>query len=146
MSVILPVISAIGGILDKVIPDADKRAEAKIKLAQLEQAGEFRGLELSVQAIVMEAKSKDKWTSRARPAFLYVMYVFILFALPMGILSVWYPAEVQLAIVGVKAWLAAIPRELYALFGTGYLGYVKKRSDDKQVIMGQEPKKFLGIF
>jgi len=28
----------------------------------------------------------------------------------------------------------------------GYLGYVKKRSDDKQVLAGIKPTKILGIF
>lgn len=146
MSISLPVMSTIEKLIDKVIPDAGKRAEAKIQLATLEQNGEFRELEIRMQAIVMEAKSNDKWTSRARPAFLYVMYTFILFAIPMGIMSVFYPVEVQLAIEGVKAWLQAIPVELYTLFGAGYLGYVKKRSDDKSVLLGNEPKKLLGIF
>ena len=146
MSIDIPVLSLIGDVVDKIIPDADKRAEAKIELARLHQDGQFRQMEIQMQAIVMEAKSNDKWTSRARPAFLYVMYTFILFSLPMGFLYAFEPEAAKNVAAGVKAWLEAIPAELYTLFGAGYLGYVKKRSDDKQVLLGQEPKKVLGLF
>lgn len=146
MSISIPVLDAISKVIDKVIPDADKRAEAKIAMATLQQNGEFRELELAMNAIVMEAKSNDKWTSRARPAFLYVMYTFILFSLPMGLYFAFDPVNAKEVADGVKAWLEAIPGELYTLFGAGYLGYVKKRSDDKTLLMGKEPSKILGIF
>ena len=139
-------LSLIDKALDKIIPDADERKKHKIKARELDLEGEFKPLEMAMSAVVMEAKSNDPWTSRARPSFLYVMYVFILSALPAGIIGVWYPGEVEMASAGVKSWLEAMPGELYALFGTGYLGYVKKRSDDKMVMAGKEPKKFLGLF
>ena len=84
----IPVLGLIDTAIDKLFPDADKRAEAKVKLARLHQDGEFRELEASMNAIVMEAKSADPWTSRARPSFLYVMYFFILSAIPAGIAGV----------------------------------------------------------
>ena len=146
MSIGIPVLSLIGDVIDKVIPDADKRAEARIALAKVHQDGQFRQMEVQMQAIVMEAQSKDKWTSRARPAFLYVMYIFILASIPMGALYAYDPIIAANVATGVQSWLKAIPTELYTLFGAGYLGYVKKRSDDKQTLMGQEPKKFMGIF
>ena len=37
-----------------------------------------------MSAIVAEANSSDPWTSRARPSFLYLIYVLLLFAVPMG--------------------------------------------------------------
>jgi hypothetical protein len=92
------------------------------------QDGELKELEISMSAIVAEARSSDPWTSRARPSFLYVMYVMILTALPMGVLSVFRPdMAVQIA-EGVKAWLTAIPDQLWWLFGAGYLGYTGVRS------------------
>ena len=146
MSISIPVLGAISKLVDKVIPDAAARDKAKLELAQLHQNGEFRELEIAMNAIVMEAKSNDKWTSRARPAFLYVMYTFILFSLPMGVFYAYDPSNAKEVSDGVKAWLEAIPTELYTLFGAGYLGYVKKRSDDKTALLGNEPKKLLGIF
>lgn len=49
-----------------------------------------------------------------------------------GILSVWWPDQVALAAVNVGQLFAAIPDELYWLFGTGYLGYSASRSFDKR--------------
>lgn len=118
-------------ILDKVIPDPEQRQKAKMELLELQQAGQLKELEVSMSAIIAEAQSQDKWTSRARPSFMYVMYVFILAALPMGVLFAYHPEVAGAVTTGVKNWLAALPEQLYWLFGTGYLGYSAARSYDK---------------
>lgn len=122
-------------IIDKVIPDADKRAELKIELERLHQQGEFKELEVRMSAILEEARSADKWTSRARPSFLYVMYIMILTALPMGVLYAFSPETAGNIATGLREWLNAIPDSLYALFGAGYLGYSGARSYDKGKIL-----------
>lgn len=74
-----------------------------------------------------ETASPDRYISRARPSFLYLMYGMILLSLPMGLLSA-ISAPVAAAITnGVKLWLNSLPDGLYALFGTGYLGYTAAR-------------------
>jgi hypothetical protein len=80
-----------------------------------------------LQAIIAEAHSADPWTSRARPSFLYVMYAIILFALPMGVLSAISPGAASDIATGINAYLNGLPEPLYALFGTGYLGYTAAR-------------------
>jgi len=120
-------------ILDKVIPDPEQREKAKLELMKQQQAGHFREMEISLSAIVAEAKSRDKWTSRARPSFMYVMYILFLSAIPMGFLFAFNPDVAGNVTVGVKNWLNALPDELYWLFGTGYLGYSAARSYDKGV-------------
>lgn len=146
MNAITPIINTVGSIIDKVIPDRNESQRIKLEIARLQQDGDFREIELRLNAIMMEAKSADPWTSRARPTFLYVMYLFILFAIPMGFLSAYDPDIAKQIADGSKAWLESLPTELYALFGAVSLGYVKKRSDDKAMLLGQEPKKLLGIF
>lgn len=136
----------IGTALDKLFPDAAERDAAKLRMMELNNAGQFKEIELALSAIVAEAQSKDPWTSRARPAFLYVMYVYLLMAVPIGLLAVFWAADVAAAIAAAKEYLAAIPEEMWMLFGAGYLGYVKKRSDDKEVANGMAPKKFMGLF
>ena len=42
----------------------------------------------------------------------------------------WRGTAVRIA-AGVHAWLAAIPSELWTLFGAGYLGYGAMRSVEK---------------
>ena len=124
-----------GKLIDRFFPDPQKKAKAQLELARMAQTGELRELELSLSAILAEAKSSDPWTSRARPSFLYVMYVIILSAIPMGILHAFKP-ELAIAItMGMKAWLAAIPEEMWWLFGTGYLGYATARSMDKRGLL-----------
>ncbi|WP_267434563.1 3TM-type holin [Sphingomonas sp. GM_Shp_1] len=76
--------------------------------------------------------SVDAWTRRARPTFLYVMYALLLWSVPMGVLAGFRPAIAAAMIRGMAAYLAAIPEPLYALFGTGYLGYTVAREWGKR--------------
>jgi len=132
----LTAVMNIGGkILDKFFPDPIEKEKAKLAFAQMAQEGAFKEVEIQMSAIIMEAQSADPWTSRARPSFLYVMYLMILLAVPIGVLSCFRPdMSVQIA-VGLKAWLAAIPDTLYTLFGVGYLGYTGARTWDKTKLL-----------
>ncbi|GFM29747.1 holin family protein [Novosphingobium sp. PY1] len=120
-------ISPISHIIDKVIPDPDARDRAKLELLRLENSQEIEKLQASLSAVVAEAGSTDPWTSRARPSFLYVMYAMILWALPMGLIGAFSPSTAQAIATGMTAYLRGIPEPLYALFGTGYLGYSAMR-------------------
>ncbi len=73
--------------------------------------------------LATEAASADPFTSRARPTFLYVMYALLLGAFPMAALAAVSPVTAAVCTRAVAAYLDAIPQPLYALFGTGYLGY-----------------------
>lgn len=120
-----------GKVLDKIFPDKEAAERAKLELLKMQQAGEFKELEARFSAIVAEANSQDPWTSRARPSFMYVMYVMILSALPMGFLFAFNPGVAVAVTDGVGRWLNAIPGDLYALFGAGYLGYAGFRTFEK---------------
>ena len=127
----MPILEALIGpltsIIDKVIPDRAQRDKAKLELLQLQGSHELDLLQTQLSAIVAEANSPDPWTSRARPSFLYVMYVMILWALPMGLLAAFSPATAAEIAQGMTSYLTALPEPLYALFGTGYLGYTAAR-------------------
>lgn len=126
-------IFSIGGkLIDKLFPDPEARAEAQLKLAMLAQAGELEEMKTQMSAILAEAQSADPWTSRARPSFLYVIYIMILASIPIGVLSVFAPEAAAQIAAGMKAWLAAIPESMWALFGVGYSGYALARSWDKR--------------
>lgn len=127
MAILETLIGPITSLLDKIIPDREARAQAQLELLKLEGTQEMQLIEARLQAIVAEAESKDPWTSRARPSFLYVMYILILTALPMGILSAFNPSAAREIAGGMNAYLAGLPEELYMLFGTGYLGYTAAR-------------------
>lgn len=127
MALIDTLIGPIASIIDKIIPDKEAQAKAKIELLSLQGSQELKMLETQLAAIVAEANSADPGTSRARPSFLYVMYVLLLASLPMGVLSAFNPAAAHDIAAGMNAYLAGLPEPLYALFGTGYLGYTAAR-------------------
>lgn len=134
----LTAILSLGGkVLDKVLPDKGAREAAKLEMAKLVQDGSIRELETSMSAIIAEAKSDDPWTSRARPSFMYVMYIMILSAIPMGILSAFSPETATAIITGMKLWLEAIPNAMWTLFGIGYTGYAAVRSYDKKKLISR---------
>ena len=127
MAIIESLIGPVASIIDKIIPDKEGRAKAKLELIRLEGTQELKQIETRLAAIVAEANSADPWTSRARPSFLYVMYTMLLFALPMGLLAAFNPEAAKDIGVGMNAYLNGLPEPLYALFGTGYLGYTAAR-------------------
>jgi len=126
---------ALGTVIDRVMPD--KAEEAKAELAKLALSGDqdIKKIEAQLSAIVMEAKSEDPWTSRARPSFLYVVYIYILAAIPMGGLFAYSPEMAVNVSEGVRLWLAAIPDAMWTLFGAGYLGYTGARTLEKRKLI-----------
>ena len=128
MSVLEAIVGPVSKLLDKIIPDPQARDRAKLELLKLQGDQEIATITAQMQAIVAEAQSTDPWTSRARPSFLYVMYGLILWAIPMGLIAAADPRMAQGIAGGMSAYLRGIPEELYALFGTGYLGYTAART------------------
>lgn len=129
-------LTEIGGkIIDKIWPDKSaqeaERNKAQLALLQMQQEGDLKLMASQMSAILAEAQSADPWTSRARPSFLYVIYLMILMAIPMGFVAAFKPEIASAVAVGMRAWLEAIPNELYTLFGVGYLGYTGFRGWEK---------------
>lgn len=118
-------------IIDKFFPDPAEAAKAKVDLLQMQQSGELEQVRVQMSAIMAEAQSADPWTSRARPSFLYVVYILMLWSIPMGVLFVFNPEAATRFTEGFKAWLNAIPEPILTLFGTVMLGYVVGRSWEK---------------
>ena len=124
----------ISSIIDKVgnfFPSEKEKNDAKVALLNAEQAGELEDTKAQLSAILAEAQSADPWTSRARPTFLYVVYVCILFGLPMGFVSAFKPELATAVAAGFGNWLNAIPDSMWTLFGVGYLGYTGARAWEK---------------
>ncbi|MDZ7918527.1 holin family protein [Rhodoferax sp.] len=120
-----------GKLIDKLFPDPEQKAKAQLELLRLQQAGELEEVKTSLSAILAEAQSADPWTSRARPSFLYVVYILLLWSIPMGVLSIFRPDAAAAFTVGFKAWMIAIPDSILTLFGTVMTGYVLGRSWEK---------------
>lgn len=127
MALLDTLIGPLAALIDKIVPDPKAREAAKLELLRLEGSQELERLKAQMAAVVTEAGSPDPWTSRARPSFLYVMYVLLLWSIPMGLIAAIRPATADAIARGMNAYLTGIPEPLYALFGTGYLGYTVAR-------------------
>ena len=128
MSILEAIVGPVSKLLDKIIPDPQARDRAKLELLKLQGDQEMATITAQMQAIVAEAQSTDPWTSRARPSFLYMMYALVLWSIPMGLIAAADPSMAKGIADGMTAYLRGIPEELYALFGTGYLGYTAART------------------
>ena len=125
MALLDSLIGPIASIIDKIIPDKEARARAKLELIRLEGSQDMQMIEARLQAIVAEANSTDPASSMS--CMLYVMYAMILWALPMGVLAAFNPSAARDIAAGMNDYLNGLPEPLYALFGTGYLGYTAAR-------------------
>lgn len=95
----------------------------KFELAKLDADMESKLADIQGQNIRADAQSGDKFTSRARPAFLWMMTIGI------GVAIIIFPI-VNLIRSG-QALVLVIPDGYLQLFGVGFLGYTGARSADK---------------
>lgn len=131
LAAVMPIVEIGARLIDKLIPDPAAKAKAQLELIEMQQRGELEELKTRMSAILAEAQSSDPWTSRARPSFLYVVYLLILFAIPMGFLSAISAETAQAVATGFGDWLKAIPDSVVDLFQWVMLGYVGGRSWEK---------------
>ena len=124
---LIDILSPVTKLIDKIIPDPKARDAAKLELLKLHGTQELEAVRTQLSALIAEAQSPDPWTSRARPSFLYVMYAIILWSIPMGLIAAVQPQMARDIASGMNAYLNGIPQPLWALFGTGYLGYTAAR-------------------
>jgi len=118
-------------LIDKLFPDPEQKAKAQLELLRMQQSGDLDEMKTQLSAIIAEAQSSDPWTSRARPSFLYVVYVLLLWSIPMGVLTIFRPEAAAAFTTGFKAWMLAIPESVLTLFGVVMTGYVAGRSWEK---------------
>jgi hypothetical protein len=130
-ALISPISDVITRLIDRVIPDKVQQDAAKLALLQEQGRMDLEQLKIQISAIVSESQSLDPWTSRARPTFLYVMYLMFLLVIVGSIVGIWYPIQVFQASKNMAALFAAIPQSIVELFGVGYLGYTGARTWEK---------------
>jgi hypothetical protein len=120
-----------GKVIDRLFPDPTQASQAKLELLKLQQSGDLQALVEQNKAANAEAASADPWTSRARPSFLYVMYILILASIPMGFLAAFRPDIAKDVAQGMQAWLASIPDALWQVFGLCFSVYAGGRTWEK---------------
>ncbi len=114
-------ISAItGGIRDvvsqfKLAPEDQLKFEAQLR--DIERSETEATIKAAESVLVAEAQSQDGYVRRARPTFLYLVYLLLLYN---------YVARPVMGQPPVE-----LPEELIFLFGAGILGYQGARSWEK---------------
>ena len=95
---------------------AEKQIAAEIEKAQMADLANLR------EQMKVELQSTDAYVRRARPTFLWMMYVifFVNFGLPAIV-----------GYFGVTAPKIEIPTDLYYIFGGSFLGYSYLRTKEK---------------
>lgn len=87
MSISIPIIDGIFRVLDKLIPDPQAKAQAQLKILEMNQAGEFKQLETDLQLALgqieinkIEAAAPDLFRGGWRPAVGWVCVIGLLYA------------------------------------------------------------------
>ena len=126
MAIVDTILSTVGSVLDKVIPDTNKRQEAK---EQLELAVSSQDFQLAIEQIKVnqiEAASDDKFTKRWRPfigwncGLSFSLHFVIFPVLNWIILLFGYPAIV------VPFDMQSLMYALFGLLGLGSLRTYEK--------------------
>jgi hypothetical protein len=112
----------VGKVLDKIFPDKEDAAAAKLKLLELEQSGELKELETAAGIVSAEAKSEHWLVAAWRPI---TMLVFVVIIANNYIL---YP---YLSLFFTEAPILDIPPEMWELLKLGIGGYILGRSAEK---------------
>ncbi|WP_320169507.1 holin family protein [Maridesulfovibrio sp.] len=108
-------------IIDKIWPDAGEREKAKLKLMELQQAGQLADLESRVK--VMLAEMSGNWLQRSwRPILMLTIIAIV------ANNYLFYP---YLTLFWTGAPHLELPEQLWALMELGLGGYVVGRSAEK---------------
>ncbi len=117
--------------INKIWPDPTAKATAEAMMIKATSDAAIASMAQQLSIILSDSQSADKWTSRARPSFMYVMYVLMLWAIPMGLVYAVRPDVSANIITGMKAFWAAIPDPMWNFFMVGFTGYAVSRAYEK---------------
>lgn len=120
----IPLIEAGLRIIDKIIPDPAAKAEAKLRLLEVQQKGELAEVEAAMNVVVAEAKSEHALTSQWRPITMLVFTAIVA--------NNYIVAPYLAAIFGWSVTLE-MPDQLWNLLSIGIGGYVVGRSSEKAI-------------
>lgn len=115
---ILDVIKLGMSLLDKVIPDPEQRAKAKLELISLQQEGKFKEVEAAMNVILSESQGESCLQRNWRPVTM-LTFVALVVAKWLGLTAPGITEAVEL--------------ELMRLIQMGLGGYVLGRSVEKGI-------------
>lgn len=118
---VLELFPAIGGLVERLIPDPNKKAEIMLELSRID--AQTAQATLAAQKDVIVAESQGNWLQRSWRPILMLEIVAI-----VGWNYVLVPV---LAACGLAIQLVPLPPELWTLMNIGVGGYVIGRSTEK---------------
>lgn len=127
-------------LFDRFIPDKNANQQAKDDIDRYVAAGDYRFMDgmsgvmqTTAEIAKIEAQSSDKYTSRARPTFLYVMYFLFCF-IPFfcGLLGIIFNLDIARNFISLfKEGISSLPDYLWYSFSACFIGYTVGRSGEK---------------
>lgn len=135
MSVSIPILDAVFKIVDKLIPDPQAKAQAKLDVLRMEQEGYFKELDADLQLALAqaninkaEAESKDPFTSGWRPFIGWVCGVGFAVQFVFGPLATWVVALYGKSVTFPEMDTATMMPLLFGMLGLGaYRTFEKSR-------------------
>jgi cytochrome c biogenesis protein CcdA len=118
---ILDVFPALGSLVEKLIPDPNKKAEIMLELSKIE--AQTAQATLGAQKEIIVAEAQGSWLQRNWRPLLMLEVVFI-----VGFNFVVVPV---LAVFGLTVQTVPLPEQLWVLMNIGVGGYVIGRSGEK---------------
>lgn len=131
ISPIISIFDLARDIIRAIVTDKKQAGELTGKLDEMAGQGALKTIEGRFKALLVEQRSKDKFTSRARPGFLYTIYFLILLAPIISAISIFYPAEIIKFLDTMREYFGSIPEQLWLLFGAVLVGYTGLRTLEK---------------
>ena len=119
-------IAPITSLLERLIPDPEKAAEAKAEMMQIMLDANSKEMEAKSKIIVAEATGKSSIQRTWRP---HLMYLF------MWILAFNYIIAPTIMMFGVDIPTLEIPSHMWGLLTIGVGGYIGASSYDKRTKM-----------
>jgi Holin of 3TMs, for gene-transfer release len=124
---IAPILDIGSKLIDRIFPDKAKQDEAKLKLLELQQAGEFKAIELEYTAMAQqaavnlkEAESGSWWVSGWRP------YIGWVCGTGVGYQVILRPLLISCGVPAPPVDVAVIIELLVAMLGLGGLRTAEK--------------------
>lgn len=124
LTIIPAILSTLGPILNKIIPDPQKQAEVQLEMAKALADKESGVLNAMKEVMVADAQQDDKYTKRARPTVVYWS---------MGLITLIGVAGVFNDAGPIISALQAVPSDLYTLMSVGIGAFGFSRGVEKGI-------------
>lgn len=124
---VAPLIPLIGKVIDKIFPNEEAKAEAKLKLIELTQSGELEKLAASKDVVIAEIQGESAAQRNWRPHLMYlIMFLMVFNGVVVPLVEAMFGVKLPI----LEAW-SAIPKEMWNLLQIGMGGYIVGRTGEK---------------